>query len=145
MHEVFYRLLTRRELRENFQGGKLGAWLSRGATNLAIDHRRHARREELVDHVDEVKIDAAAPERDAAREAHAKGIVERFREEVLPPKLGPLFEVRFIRQLGQYEAAEELGIARSTLVYQEQKIREMLRAFVLDADDDDETKEGGAR
>jgi RNA polymerase sigma-70 factor, ECF subfamily len=61
-------------------------------------------------------------------------LVERFRTEVLPEKLRPLFEARFIRQIPQRDAAEELGIPRSTLVYQEQQIRELLETFLLGDD-----------
>ena len=37
-HEVFYRLLSDRTLRENFQGGSFSAWLPQVATNGALDH-----------------------------------------------------------------------------------------------------------
>jgi RNA polymerase sigma-70 factor (ECF subfamily) len=136
VHEAFYRILTRRDLRENFQGGNLGAWLSRVAKNLAIDHRRRHRRETLVENVEDQTDVAPRSSNDGAeaRETDAKRLVERFRAESLPQKWAELFELRFIRQLGQYEAAEALGIARSTLVYQEQRVRELLRAFVLDAE-----------
>lgn len=135
VHEVFYRLLTRRELRENFRGGNFAAWLSRVATNQAIDHRRRYRREAPLE---AATVDAAAQAEahgqaagEADERAAAKRLVERFREEVLPPKWHALFDARFLRQLDQYAAARELGIARSTLVYQEQRVRELLRAFVL--------------
>ena len=43
----------------------------------------------------------------------------------------PVFESRFIKQLPQREAAKELGMPRTTLVYQEQKIRALLQRFLL--------------
>lgn len=62
-------------------------------------------------------------------------LVERFQREVLPPKYRALFDARFLRQLPQREAARELGIERSTLAYQEQRVRELLESFFLDGAD----------
>src|SRR5688572_25996951 len=44
-HEVFYRLLSNPKMRESFQGGNLGAWLTQVATRSAIDDLRRRRRE----------------------------------------------------------------------------------------------------
>src|SRR5262245_10909578 len=48
VHEVFYRVLTSREMRASFQGGSMAAWLGRVARNQAIDHARRSRRVEMV-------------------------------------------------------------------------------------------------
>lgn len=128
-HEVFYRLLTEPEMRASFAGGNFGGWLATIAERRAIDHHRRASRE--------AAFDDAEPAIDPRREddeIEAKLLVDQFATQVLPEKLRPLFDARFIRQIPQRDAAEELGIPRSTLVYQEQQIRELLEAFLLGDD-----------
>jgi RNA polymerase sigma-70 factor (ECF subfamily) len=129
VHEVFFRLLSNAEFRAKFSGGNVGAWLSRVTTNHAIDYRRkHSREAELPS-------DAAAPLGDEPAEPHdalaAKAIVDQFRRERLPAKWQAVFEARFLKQLGQREAAAALGMHRTTLMYQEHRIRALLRRFVL--------------
>lgn len=127
-HEVFYRLLSEPRLRANFQGGNFGAWLAQVATNAARDHLRRYRREQPG--VPEGSLPDAAPSA-PSEEIDAKMAIDRFRRECLPPDLAPLFEARFVRQLSQREAAEELGVPRSTLIYQEDRVRSLLKEFVL--------------
>jgi RNA polymerase sigma-70 factor, ECF subfamily len=132
-HEVFYRLLSNSKLRENFHGGNFDAWLTLVATNSARDYLRRIRREQP-------ELDADSPP-DAHRsdppppnptdEVEAKLLVDRFRAERLPPEWANVFEARFLRQLPQRQAAESLGMHRTTLVYQEQRIRALLRDFLL--------------
>lgn len=129
-HEVFYRLLTDAEMRATFHGGNLGGWLSVVAHRAAIDHLRRLRRE--AEPLDDA---ARADDARASDEVEAKMLVERFRREVLPEKYAALFELRFLRQLPQREAARELGMHRTTLVYQEQRIRELLERFLLGGGD----------
>jgi len=127
-HEVFYRLLSNPKLRENFQGGNFDAWLSQVASNSARDYLRRYRREKPE------LSDSAPSESDphgAAEEVDAKMTIERFKRECLPAEMTGLFDARFLRQLTQRQAAEELGMPRSTLVYQEERIRTLLRSFVL--------------
>jgi RNA polymerase sigma-70 factor (ECF subfamily) len=127
-HEVFYRLLSNPRLRENFQGGNFEAWLAQVATNAARDHLRRYRREQAEG------PESAAPDdvsSGGADEADAKMMVDRFRREHLPPDLSAVFDARFLRQLPQRQAADELGMPRTTLVYQEQRIRGLLKEFVL--------------
>ncbi len=126
VHEVFHRLIASAEMRAKFEGGDLGAWLVRVTKNLAIDHRRKYAREEPLpeDH----REPPAAP----AADLDAKLVVERFQKECLPPKYQAVFRARFLEQKDQRSAAAAVGIPRSTLVYQEQQIRELLRRFVLE-------------
>jgi RNA polymerase sigma-70 factor (ECF subfamily) len=139
LHDVFYRLLSSAKMRASFQGGNIGAWLTQVATRSAIDDLRRRRRETSPLEEDGREIESVAREgerRDADEELEAKMLVERFRKERLPPEWESLFDARFLRQLPQRDAARELGIPRSTLVYQEQRIRALLQRFLLVEQDD---------
>jgi RNA polymerase sigma-70 factor (ECF subfamily) len=129
-HEVFFRLLWNAKLRENFQGGRFDAWLTQVATNLARDHRRRFRREQS-DPPEGSSSDRMASGGELAEEVHARTMIERFRRERLPAEWSGVFEARFLRQLSQRDAANELGMHRTTLVYQEQRIRTLLKEFLL--------------
>jgi RNA polymerase sigma-70 factor (ECF subfamily) len=128
-HDVFYRLLSNARLRQNFQGGRFEAWLTQVATNAAHDYRRRYRRER-PETTDGSSGDDAS--REEASEADARITVGRFQRERLPLDLAGVFEARFLRQLSQREAAHELGVPRTTLVYQEQRVRALLERFVFD-------------
>lgn len=130
VHEVFFRLLSEEPLRRGFQGGSLSAWLRVVARNQAIDYARRRRLEVLV-------VDDQAPAGDLAtaanveREIDVRLTLERFREQVLPRKWRRVFMARFVEQQDQPAAARSLGIRRTTLAYQEYRIRSLLRRFVL--------------
>jgi len=126
-HEVFYRLLSSAGMRESFRGGNLGAWLVQVVTRSAIDDLRRRRRERPEAAADEARsVDGSVD-----GELEAKILIERFRRERLPPEWTAVFEARFLRQITQRDAARELGIPRSTLVYQEQRVRALLERFLL--------------
>jgi RNA polymerase sigma-70 factor (ECF subfamily) len=127
VHQVFYRLISDANLRQGFRGGNFAAWVTTVAKNEAIDCRR--RRELEQKHLGEQTARSREPVADP--DADAKLLVARFVEEKLPKEMRPLFEARFLRQLSQREAADELGIARTTLAYQEQQIRELLRSYLI--------------
>jgi RNA polymerase sigma-70 factor (ECF subfamily) len=137
VHEVFCRLLAEPDLRARFQGGSLGAWLGAIARNLAIDHLRRAAREKRMAGtmatlaVPDSALPAGGSTEDELAAGAAKRLVERFRAECLPAKWQAVFEARFLRQLGQHEAARALGVHRTTLAYQEHRIRALLRRFLL--------------
>lgn len=124
-HDVFYRLLSKAEMRRSFQGGNLAAWLTQVAVRAAVDDLRKRRRETDATTVEQSTI--------IDDEIEAKLLVSRFRKDVLAPEDEALFDARFINRLPQREAAELLGIPRSTLVYQEQRIREQLERFVVES------------
>ena len=131
-HEVFYRLLTDANLRANFQGGNFAGWLTRVATNRAIDHLRRSRREESAlseEHAAETDTGAAATRVD--EELEARLLIERFRREWLPPAWAGVFETRFLRQVPQRQAARELRMHRTTLAYREHRIRKLLTKFLV--------------
>jgi RNA polymerase sigma-70 factor, ECF subfamily len=129
IHELFSRLIARAELRRSFQGGSFASWIATLARNQAIDYRRRLNRET------EVRVggraDAGAGWEDAAQ---ARVLVERFRRERLPAAWQALFEVRFLEQLPQREAAARLQIGRTTLAYREMRIRRLLKRFLSTAE-----------
>src|SRR4051812_8234655 len=130
IHEVFFRLMSQKDLRVTFQGGSFRAWICTVARNQAIDHWRRQQlelpggsAEELLENVE-----------DATRfelRAEARLMVERFRNECLPAKWLRVFEARFVEQLDQAEAARALGMSRTTLIYQEYRVRHLLRRFFV--------------
>ena len=136
-HEVFYRLLSNAKMRESFQGGNLGAWLTQVVTRSAVDDLRRRKREVAHDEVpsgDASSSSASGPSSstDTSQDhVDAKLLIDRFRRERLPPEWAAVFDARFIRQLPQREAALALGMPRTTLVYQEQKVRALLQRFLL--------------
>src|SRR5262245_38139620 len=82
IHEVFYRLLTRREVRVRFQGGSLGAWLGTVARNQAIDHVRRFGREVSVTPAIAAELaeaEQAAEPTASERALAARMLLEEFR------------------------------------------------------------------
>jgi RNA polymerase sigma-70 factor (ECF subfamily) len=130
VHEVYYRLISDGRFRQSFKGGSVAAWLAQVTTNSAIDHLRRRRRE-AAPLPPESELESRGADARVDDELEAKILVERFRRERLPPEWAPVFDTRFLRRLPQREAAHELGIPRSTLVYQEQRIRELLTKFLI--------------
>lgn len=131
-HEVFFRLLSDEKLRASFKGANFAAWITRVATNSALDYRRRCRRERPGLVVEsETEEDTRAAARRTDDELEAKILVERFRRECLPPGWAGVFDARFLRQMTQREAAVQLGMHRTTLVYQELRIRRLLTKFLL--------------
>lgn len=130
IHEVFYRLLSSEQARRGYSGGSFGAWIATVAKNQAIDHLRRRKLEEPVGTPSDL------PERAERRavfdeRVEAQMMVEQFRQRCLPVKWAKVFEARFIQQLDQSEAARLLGIQRTTLIYQEYRLRKLLDRFFL--------------
>jgi RNA polymerase sigma-70 factor (ECF subfamily) len=128
VHEVFFKVITNADLRESFHGGDLAAWLVVIARNHAIDYVRRRNRERPGG------LDVAAPEAPqtaAASRAEAALLIQKFCADVLPAKWRPVFEARFIQHLTQTEASAALRMRRTTLVYQELRIRALLNGFLL--------------
>jgi RNA polymerase sigma-70 factor (ECF subfamily) len=130
VHEIFFRLLNEESLRRKYLGGSFPAWLRVVARNQAIDFARRRRLEVRI------PDDAAAPGDLAAaasleQKIDARLTLERFCEQVLPRKWHRVFAARFVAQLDQPAAARSLGMRRTTLAYQEYRIRKLLRRFIL--------------
>jgi RNA polymerase sigma-70 factor (ECF subfamily) len=132
VHDVFCRLMGNEQARRSFSGGNFGAWLITIARRQAIDFRRRLQREELTDDPHLQALDGPPDSSDASDDLELGVLISRFRERVLPVKWQPVFQARFIEQLGQREAARRLGMRRTTLAYQELRIRALLRQFALE-------------
>lgn len=132
IHEVFYRLISREELRRGFRGGSLKAWIATVAYHLALEYVRRQQREQgALEQAEGMSGGETAETREVSAACEARLLVERFQRECLPAKWHAVFEARFLRQLPQRDAARELGIHRTTLAYQEMRIRSLLRGFLL--------------
>lgn len=134
IHEVFCRVLADAEVRAGFRGGSIRAWLGTMAYRQAIDYRRRRERERPVGDAEDVSKAGSSSIESASAEAsvEARELIERFQSECLPPKWRGVFEARFLEQKAQVEAARGLGMRRTTLVYQEFRIRQLLRKFFLE-------------
>jgi len=130
VHEVFYRVVSNAGFRQSFQGGNLGAWLATVARNLATDHVRAQQRQKAVPLDEAGELPEPTADR-FAEAADARRLIDRFRAEVLPKKWEKVFQVRFLEQRDQRDAAAQLGMARTTLAYQELRIRGLLKKFLL--------------
>lgn len=138
IHEVFSRLIAIPELRRSFRGGAFAAWLGTIARNLAIDYRRRLCREVSSSAAADGTGEDQSPSGSWEESAQARLLVERFRRDVLPPEWQGVFELRFLHELPQREAAARLGINRTTLAYREVRTRWLLRRYLLE--DLDNTK-----
>ena len=65
----------------------------------------------------------------------ARLLIEQFRREHLPEEWAGVFELRFLQQLPQREAARRLSIQRTTLAYRELRIRRLLRRFLAEGEE----------
>ena len=128
IHEVFSRLLGQPEFRQTFRGGSFSAWIAVVARHQAIDYARRLKRETVLG-------DGATDQshlRNESRAAEARILVEAFRRTWLTPSWDSVFDACFLRQLSQREAAQELGLSRTTVAYRELRIRRQLRQFLRD-------------
>jgi RNA polymerase sigma-70 factor (ECF subfamily) len=129
IHEVFYRLLSSEPVRRGYQGGSFGAWISAVARNHAIDQLRRNKLEEPVGSAGELPESGQQSVFD--ERVNAQLMVQKFCDQCLPPQWARVFQARFIEQLEQAEAARKLGIRRTTLIYQEYRVRQLLERFFL--------------
>jgi RNA polymerase sigma factor (sigma-70 family) len=129
VHQVFCQLVADPDFRRSFRGGSFAAWLAQVVARRAIDFRRKYGREDVLD---ETANDMGSEARLEA-DLDAKRLVERFRAERLPAELDRLFELRFLRGMSQRDVAVAMDMPRSTVGYQEQRIRESLRDFLRGA------------
>jgi RNA polymerase sigma factor (sigma-70 family) len=124
VHDVFVELLRNRELRAQFVGGALVAWLRQIARLKALEHLRRARRQPPPElgprtHSGEGSLEA-------------RDVLTRFLAAEVPEAQRQFFGMRFLARQTQVEIASQLGIPRSTLEGWEHRLTEKLRAFVLE-------------
>lgn len=130
VHEVFLRLMSDAETRRRYNGGSFSAWMRTLARNRAIDFRRRRRFERLMGG-DPEGFDHLLVTQSFEASVLARTLLERFRRAALPAKWQRVFEARFVAHLDQTEAADALCMSRTTLAYQEYRIRRRLQRFVL--------------
>jgi DNA-directed RNA polymerase specialized sigma24 family protein len=63
----------------------------------------------------------------------AKQFIEKFQAR-LPEKLVLVFQKRFLEARTQREAAQDLGVPRTTLVHYERRIRALMHRFAAEVD-----------
>lgn len=124
VQDIFVQMLSDAAFRLNFQGGSLGAWLNQIARNRAIDYRRRVYDRERT--LESAGLDREVRAQDMEARLDARAFLSELRRR-LPAKWLPVFEARFVRGLSQREAAESLGLSRTTLAYQDLQIRRVLR------------------
>jgi RNA polymerase sigma factor (sigma-70 family) len=139
IHDLFLALVERREVRESFKGGDLGAWLATLAGRRALDHLRRRRRFTLLDDprslegkLEPVEEEQGLLHRDQMR--RLERALDRFAEEVLPkltPKLAEVFRARYREPYrSRMDAAAVLGIPRTTLIDRETRLMRYLGRFL---------------
>jgi RNA polymerase sigma-70 factor (ECF subfamily) len=129
IHEVFCQLMASSQVRQGFHGGSFGAWLVTLARNRAIDFHRRRQLEQPMGSDPENYGPATAGE-NLEPKMEARLLLRRFRDQVLPGKWLAVFDARFVEQLDQPEAARRLGMSRTTLAYQEYRVRRLLLRFM---------------
>jgi RNA polymerase sigma-70 factor (ECF subfamily) len=122
IEEVFFRLVSEPDLRAAYGGGCFAAWLSTVARNQAIDYLRRQRHQVGVD---PDTLGEAAAQESFERQTVARELIAYYRAQV-PAAWQSVFDARFLAQLNQQEAADLLGISRTTLAYREMRIRRLL-------------------
>ena len=137
-HDVFALIVERADVRQQFTGGNMQAWLCTIAARRAIDLLRRQRRWTLLDDPRslEGKLEPVDEEQGLLHRDQLRWLeqgLRAFATEALPslgPRLGQVFELRFVERVSQVEAARRLGLARSTLMEREQKLVGKLGRFL---------------
>jgi RNA polymerase sigma-70 factor (ECF subfamily) len=129
VHEVFFKIMTKEEARTSFSGDNLEAWVHTVARNHAIDFARRRKREVPTEVVGDERTGVGNPEKDAL----TRQLVAKFLAR-LPENLAQVFELRFVQQRSQRDAASELGMPRTTLAYHEDRIRALMDRFSAQVD-----------
>jgi RNA polymerase sigma factor (sigma-70 family) len=124
VHDVFVELLRNRQLRAQFTGGGLVAWLRQIARLKALEHLRRVQRQPPAD--------SGEPADSNQADLEARDVLARFIAARVPDEQKKFFGMRFLERQTQVEIAARLGVPRSTLEGWEHRLVEKLRAFVLE-------------
>lgn len=138
IHEVFLGVIERSEVRRQFTGGDMGAWLARIASRRAVDFLRRRRRWSLLDDPRSLEGELAPVDEEQGllhrdQIKHLEQALERFARQVLPrlgEHLSQIFELRFRQHLSQKQGAGVLGIPRTTFIDREQRLMKHLGRFL---------------
>jgi RNA polymerase sigma-70 factor (ECF subfamily) len=125
VQEVFIDLLRNAELRARFVGGSVRAWLTEIARRKSLELLRKRGREIPSEDAGD-GVGAADPD------WGARELVEKFLAREVPEAQRRFFVVRFLERRTQVEAAQLLGVARSTLEGWEHKLTRALRRFIME-------------
>jgi RNA polymerase sigma factor (sigma-70 family) len=124
VHDLFVELLKNHELRHQFKGGQMLAWLRQIGRLKALEYLRKAGRHVPQD-LPEIGI---SPEGDV----EARELLARFLAGSVPGAQQRFFGLRFLERRTQVEISACLGVPRSTLEGWEHKLLRKLRAFVME-------------
>jgi RNA polymerase sigma factor (sigma-70 family) len=124
VHDLFVELLKNRDLRQQFKGGQMFAWLRQIGRLKALEYLRKAGRHVPQD-LPEIGI---SPEGDV----EARELLQRFLAGSVPGAQQRFFGLRFLERRTQVEIAACLGVPRSTLEGWEHNLIRKLRAFVTE-------------
>jgi len=136
VHEIFFALISEESLRCNFKGGSFLSWLRTVSRNRAIDWlRKHQRLTLAGDKALEDPQLQQSPEqawRAVEQQDELKRLIDYIREAI-PESWKDVFQLRFVDQLSQRDAAKKLRLSRTTLAYREIRIRRVIRRYILSA------------
>jgi RNA polymerase sigma factor (sigma-70 family) len=123
VHDLFVELLKNHQLRLQYKGGQLVAWLRQIGRLKALEHLRRTGRQ-IPQDLPEVGISDEG-------DVEARDLLARFLA-VVPTAQRQFFGLRFLERRTQVEIAASLGVPRSTLEGWEHQLVKKLRAFVLE-------------
>jgi RNA polymerase sigma-70 factor (ECF subfamily) len=113
--EAFFRLM-RSDTAPDAQDAR--AYLFRTAANLAIDHRRHSRRQQTSTGEDEAIADFPDPQPSAERTTLSREELRVLKRAIdtLPPRGREIFLLHKIDHVSYDDIATRLGIAKNTVI-----------------------------
>ncbi|PPQ33472.1 sigma-70 family RNA polymerase sigma factor [Rhodopila globiformis] len=129
VQETFIRIWTRAGDWDAARGTRFAAWVSRIATNLAIDQQRRQQTDSLDD-----AADAVAPGPDTEAHSMASEIQHRIERALgaLPERQRTAFALCQFADLSNAEAAASMGVGIGTLEQLLVRARRRLRAELAD-------------
>lgn len=129
VQETFIRIWTRASDWDPARGSRPIAWITRIATNLAIDGKRRPRHDPL-----EAAADAVAPGHNAEERCAANEIQRRIEGALqdLPQRQRTAFALCQLEVLSNVEAAASMGVGVGTLEQLLVRARRQLRAALAD-------------
>lgn len=138
IHDVFLSLIEKPEMRQQFTGGDMGAWLTTIAKRRAIDALRRNKKWQLLDdprslegHLPPINDEESLLHQDQIQ--HLQAALNLFAAKELPKlgeKLSQIYELRFKEGQSQKESARRLNIPRATCIDREQRLMKRIGQFL---------------